>query len=352
MPEGFTPAPPSAYSPVQLATDRSRHLDPSAVLPPAAARKLRAIEQKVEDAHVLIPSFEMRQEVNVERLTAQQRLDYLLRPLNRGGGGLGDEDDSRLVQARANLARATAEAERLDELYRSRSGAWQRASQVLTAIREWLKNGRPSGVTLVDHVIETPQLRKGETINDAIARLQRRGRELLADAHRIRSSPYPSSHVKAQIRAQIDELAERGRPIVSEAIEHDRAVVFATHNVRSTIIGADQRSLGFAETADALALVVWVNREALIAKLDALVDEESSDDEAMSHEQRGEAEAQVRADLLQIEREECALTEQAGLDYRPEADVRAILAIEAIATPFSLAGGGTSPAHAIDIIGG
>ena len=69
--------------------------------------------------------------------------------------------------------------------------------------REWLKD-RPG--TLADYNGEVPKLDKGETVLDAIERHRRRGSELKADLNRIRSAPYPSSHCKAQMRAQIEEL--------------------------------------------------------------------------------------------------------------------------------------------------
>jgi hypothetical protein len=60
-----------------------------------------------------------------------------------------------------------------------------------------------------------PRLNKGETVIDAIARLRLRVRELLADAHRIKSAPYPSAHAKARASQQVEELAQRGAVSVS-----------------------------------------------------------------------------------------------------------------------------------------
>jgi hypothetical protein len=51
------------------------------------------------------------------------------------------------------------------------------------------------------------KLVKGETsLIDAIENRRRRVRELKADLHRIRSAPFPSSHAKAQMRAQVEQL--------------------------------------------------------------------------------------------------------------------------------------------------
>ena len=97
----------------------------------------------------------------------------------------------------------------------------ERTAAVVANIESWLRDGRPSGV----EVFEGPQptLTKGQTLVDFIEQVRRRGRELQADLHRIRSAPFPSNHAKQQARAQIEALAERGTPSASRLIEHTEA---------------------------------------------------------------------------------------------------------------------------------
>ena len=52
---------------------------------------------------------------------------------------------------------------------------------------------------------------------------------------------------------------------------------------------------------------VWLEKEALIKRLDAEIDGERDDQAALSHEAREKAEAEVMGDLLDIERHEAAL---------------------------------------------
>jgi hypothetical protein len=85
------------------------------------------------------------------------------------------------------------------------------ASQAKAAVESWLRDGKPSGVRLEDFEGPEPTLNKGENgILDAIENRRRRVRELRADLHRIESAPFPSSHAKAQMRAQIGQLAQAG----------------------------------------------------------------------------------------------------------------------------------------------
>ncbi|MCK1641667.1 hypothetical protein IVA95_30020 [Bradyrhizobium sp. 157] len=72
--------------------------------------------------------------------------------------------------------------------------------------------------------------------------------------------------------------------------------------------------------------------------MDREIDEVANDPNALTDEQRRKAEVEILADLLAIERKECALVKTAqsqGLpaDYRVDCDPRAILGIEWVAAP-------------------
>ena len=153
-----------------------------------------------------------------------------------------------------------------------------------------------------------PKLAKGESLLDAIERIRHRGRELLADANRIRSSPYPSSWAKAQVRAQVAALAQRGAPDVTLLVEHGRdSVTWPMQNLQSAIHNADRAAVGFTAAPDAVALFAWAFRDQLVAALDRAIDEEADDEHALDHGEREKREAEVLADLLMVERSEAAL---------------------------------------------
>jgi len=66
--------------------------------------------------------------------------------------------------------------------------------------------------------------------------------ELIVAARQVRSAPYPSSHAKQQMRAQIEALAMQGAPSVSNLIEHDRQIEWPTQMLRSDVRNTPQQS--------------------------------------------------------------------------------------------------------------
>ena len=85
-----------------------------------------------------------------------------------------------------------------------------------------------------------------------------------ADLHRIESAPFPSSHAKAQMPAQVEALAMQGAPSASSLIERDGKITWPTQRVQSEV-HVERLSLAFAEVPDTLALVAWLHKDALIA---------------------------------------------------------------------------------------
>jgi hypothetical protein len=63
------------------------------------------------------------------------------------------------------------------------------------------------------------ELRRGETFHDGIEARRRRIRELKSDLAKARAAPLPSREAKAAIRARVDALASRGRPVVTGILE-------------------------------------------------------------------------------------------------------------------------------------
>lgn len=190
---------------------------------------------------------------------------------------------------------------------------------------------------LAMHPAIKPELRKGETAIDAVERLRRRVRELKADVDRTRAAPWPSKMAKGRMRERIDELAEAAKPRVDWLIEHGEPLEFQNMSVQVSVAATDRPMLGFAEVPDVLGLLIWLQREAMIAALDRAIDEVADDEAALTLEQRQKAERQTLADLLATEREEIATidvgrtrTQGMSLDYRSDSDPRAVLGIELV----------------------
>lgn len=254
-------------------------------LPPGAADRLRALRQRFNDLNVLIPKHDVMHEASTARIMAEQRLRRLIDHPHDNGFGL-KPDDGRVVEQKKLVARLNDELKRLTELSETRSQVWTASSHVLTAVESWLKNGKPPGVVLQDYDGPEPKLLKNEGLLDAILRLQRRGRELKADLHRIRSAPYPSAHARAAIRQEVEALATQGAPSVSDVVEHDRKIIWPMQSLRSTVYNTEVSSFAATEVVDVLSLFAFVHKDALLASLDALVSEEADDAASLSHEAR------------------------------------------------------------------
>ncbi|MET4034514.1 hypothetical protein ABIB94_008421 [Bradyrhizobium sp. JR7.2] len=321
-------------------------------LPPVAAERLRLLRQRAADAHRLIPEFETVREASMTKIEAANELKRLTDHPQDFGFNL-KPDDPRVKSAIKYLEKMTADLKRLTELREVRTAAWQTASQAKAAVESWLRDGKPHGTTLEEVETEPPKLNKGEDVLSGIESLRRRVRELRADLHRIASAPYPSAFCKQRMREQIEALAQRGTPSVSRLVELDGPVDFQTQSLTSEV-HAERRSLAFTETADALALVAWLHRDALIAALDREISTEADDKAALSHEARQKAEAEARGDLLAIERAETALVwramdERLPVEHRPDCNPLAILGCQLVTVPRTNGSPRSSPMHAWDV---
>jgi len=299
------------------------------ILPERAHDRLRALRLKSREAHAVIPGFNDRAEVNGERGDAERRLQQLLAPRSQNGFQL-DPTDARVVEQEKLVQKCSDEARRLSELYEVRSEQWRSASRVVQAVEDWLKNGRPQGTVLQDYDGPEPKPLKGEDILSAIERYRRNGREGKATLHRLRSAPYPSSHVRAKIRQEVQALAVRGTPSVGDAIEHDRSVVWPMQQLQGSIINAQTPSFAVTEVPDVLGLFAAVHETALLAFLDSLVSEESDDASTLSHSDRAAREAEALSDLLACERDESwcvwrAMDDNLPVQHRVDCDPCAIL---------------------------
>ena len=249
----------------------------------------------------------------------------------------------------------TDDTKRLNDRYEARSQAWTEAGQALSNAEAWLRDGQPAGTVLEDFDGPEPKLTKGESITDAIQRLRHRGRELRAAIIRNTSAPFPSAYTKAQMRRQVEQLAERGATSVSHLVEHDRPVEFSMTQLMVPVHNATPGAVGFVDVTDALALFAWLHRDALIEKLSAEIDAESDDSSAMTHEAREKENAEAFTDLLSTERDEScfvwlAQAERLPVEHRADINPVALLSLKLVTTA---AGNrrGTSPEHGYNIVG-
>jgi hypothetical protein len=318
-------------------------------LPEEKKDLFRKVCQHADDACALAVPFETVRQASMEKVGAENELKRRTSHPQDGGLGLKPDDRTVIIATEA-VAKATANLRRVQELQAQRAAAQQAALRVKAGCEDFLRYGVPGDCTLEAAVeVEPPPLKKGEGILDAVEARWRRVRELRADLHRIASAPYPSSHARAKIRQEAEGLALLGAPIVSNVIEHDASIIWPTMRVTSEVHG-ERRSLAFSEQLHALALLAWMLKDALIAALDREIASESDDANALSHEQRQQAEAQTMSDLLATEREEASLTWSAleqnlPIEFRADISPLAILQVQLITVPRTSEAPETTPGY-------
>ena len=181
-------------------------------------------------------------------------------------------------------------------------------------------------------------LKKGERLPHAVERLRHRLRELDADAHRARSSPFPSSACKERMIEQVETIAARGTPSVDGLVEHFGNIAFAQHMVHIPLVAMGEKGTAITgsasgEVSDALAFTIWLNKAAVVRALEAEIDREADDANALSVSDRELRLAEIGRDRLATSRIEAALVwamQAAGdaIEHRRDADVAAVLGIQ------------------------
>jgi hypothetical protein len=312
--------------------------DPVEVLPGEASReRLSKLRQRAFDSRAMwSPLADELHEQRVAKQTADVRLRQLTTPLGAGGPGLGP-GDSQHDDIKRRVARIDAEIARLTTLEAVRGRAMNDSAMLVRDVENWLRRGSK----LVEATMIEPGdvLKKGERIIDGVERLRHRIRELDADAHRVNSAPFPSADAKKRLREQIDSLANRGVPIVTQLIEHDGDVAWPQSVQTLPLVGFNKKDgtslFGSAqgELNDMLALFAWLHRKQLVAALDGLIDSEADDSNALSLTDRETKLTEIARDRLMIERQESALVWHAqsngdNVEHRADASPHAVLGVE------------------------
>jgi hypothetical protein len=208
-------------------------------------------------------------------------------------------------------------------------------------------------------------LAKGETVVDAVSRLRSRIAELKDNIETVEKAPTASETKKARIAEEVRKVAQRGEPrilgdgTVSWPLKERRMALVAEavlpqpappekpikHPVprevwQKIMAGQEEetpgpavaRVTGFAGGMEdnALSFIAWLFEPQIVERLQTLVVDV---DGAISPQQRATRLADLAAELLQSERMEISLIEEAagkglGLDYRPDTDARALLQVQ------------------------
>jgi hypothetical protein len=298
------------------------------LLPPAARERLEAMRLAADDARAATRAHADRlSDLRHRKRDAELRL----RMLRAYPGSKIRDEDRPAAELISEITEVGARISKTDELVRERSERAGAISALVHRAEKWLGE-LPSTATLVDMEPLEPKLGKGEAVIDAIERCRRRVRELVADAHRVRSAPVPSAEAKRRIRAEIDRIAAMGEIDVSGAIEGGDVLRWpvSTHHIPITGAG-----VGSLVQVDNTAVMAWLFRDQLIARLEAEVDLVADDAAALDDTDRAARLAEIASDQLATEREEVALIETAArtgltIAHRADVSIEALLGVHII----------------------
>ena len=180
--------------------------DPAAILDGQALVKWTAIHQRSTDLHVGIPTFDEVQAARLAKTEIANRIARLKQHPSEGGFGL-DASTPQVLAEERKLNRAVDELTRLETLREVRTQRWNSVGALDRSVSDWVLRGG---------------------IPQAVERYRHRLRELAADRHRVRSSPWPAAVAKAAAAEMIDRRADAAAPNLELAIEHNMPITCAT----------------------------------------------------------------------------------------------------------------------------
>jgi len=256
--------------------------------------------------------------------------------LTRGRGHGGRrllENDPHVTQQRQWFDEAAAKVKRLSAKLDANDVSV--VGTLINRIEEFLER-LPASARIID--VEMPKSRGKAPSLDTIAHDLA---ELDADRHEIESAPWPASAAKEAARRQVEALAEAGRPDASGLIDigADARIKWPTNEVRlpfsvpvtvaeGRVSGAHGSAVG--PIPNALAFMVWMNRDSVIAALAAEIDGLADDGAALDHNERRIRLEEIQAKRRELENTEAAVVWDSGdfSKFRPDISAEAVLSIE------------------------
>ncbi|GLI94302.1 hypothetical protein [Methylocystis echinoides] len=310
--------------------------DPLARLPGPARDFLRNLESDVDAASAAIGALLDR--LN-ETLLSKQSAGNRLRALESRFGNRLDEGDPSLIDARAKLAEAADEYDRVRAEVDRRSEAVKPLRELHANLRAYCERDliHAPSIEAASAVVSVPALKPNERWIDIIDRARQKVEKLRADAMAIEDAPIHSTEAKARAAAQIEELAARGRPNVLALLEGGRAFEWPSrYKLGDISFDAAGKPVGTAGHGrwepDPIALLCWSHKNAILSGVLDEIDRQADDASALTDDQRTKKRRQVAEALLQAERLEEALVlaaakEGVAIARRSDIDPRAVLGL-------------------------
>ena len=297
--------------------------DAAKVLPEPASSKYRRLAGVAQDRQAAYRRAADEVEEARQRAT-KARIDYTLAqrsPLTTVEG---------IARAKAPIADHDVEIAQLIQ-ERDERGA---RSQGITGLVGRLDNfigDLPSAAKVTLFSGPLPARKKGEPLADVITRCRHEIERLRERITEIVNSPRPLKEALARATAEIDALAERGKPEVDGLID-GASIAWATRPLELLARTPDGMPVvAHGSNFDALATFAWLLKPALIEAVTTAVRQAGGDDaDAVPLAARPKMIAALRTSMLELERvEERAIEEiestGAAFERRADADPRAVL---------------------------
>jgi hypothetical protein len=225
----------------------------------------------------------------------------------------------------ARIDAATAELKRLQDYQAAASTGFN-----FSDLDAWLVD-QPTSARFVD-ARALPKLAKGDTVALALERNREAQARVANDLTRVRNAPRTVAEAKALMRQQVSALADLGKPNIADLFRGG-VVRWPTEQFVARGYGAPNVALA-ATVPNAAGLVVWANRSAIVAALEAEIARQGNDKDALSAADQAARIAECEATLLRLRREAEALIEQlegdAAIVRRTCVDPLVLLGIERV----------------------
>jgi hypothetical protein len=274
------------------------------LMPDSVTAKVATLARAAADALSLAQSSRAEaDDLETQKHAAAQRRKF----------AAGNRDADAVEAAEAELAKATAALDVAQSAHMRRRDNAHLAQSTLTAVRSWLEmQERPGRV--IEALDPVPaKVLQGETISEAILRVRGEIRDAEVELSALAAMPPGREDMQAQIVAEVQRLAQRGRPSV--------AVVNGAVTVRWPL-----RTDGSTVTAPEVfaALFPDVTQELLLSLLP------DSNGGALSEIERSRRTKEMKCAKFELERVEEALIVEAlaqgvAVSRRPDASPAAIL---------------------------
>jgi hypothetical protein len=349
-------------------------------LPQHGQAVLRRLRQELSEAKAITRSLADDAELQRGALArAQQHMRRLRAPAAEQGFALSEDhptvqsEQKKLDAMRAELARMSSALAQRDQKRQQIGRLVERAEQF---IRERAMALFSTALHRNDRVLPAarpvaPKLLKGENLDAALARVRARATELTAELGSIEHAPLPIQQLRKRMRANVGAMAAIGKP----GIAADGSITWPTTRLESQVFtlvpvlaqlkkeepkdepparypwarpveerikrheASDRQAIsamsdGFAaaEVFDSVSVLCWLFEREIIAKLEAQIGTREAGN-ALSEQERLSKRGRIASELLNAEREEVALVEQACeqgnvIGHREDVVVRALLAVE------------------------